>query len=206
MPKSRYMVFAQSLLIGLLLLAGCDAPLLSPLPADATVLAFGDSLTHGTGAGRAQAYPAVLARLTGLRVINAGVPGELSGEGLARLPDLLEAHQPDLLVLVHGGNDTLRNLSKSTTTTNLRGMIELSRERGSQVVMLGVPGRNLTLSVPGYYAEVADEMAVPIDTSVLPAIMRDRSLKSDAVHFNAAGYRRMAEAVRDLLREEGAIR
>lgn len=201
--KSRAAIAVLFLL--LLQLVGCDGPGLTPLAPDARILAFGDSLTYGTGAGREQAYPAVLSAFTGLEVVNAGVPGEVSEAGLARLPALLDRHQPDLVVLVHGGNDTLRKLPASSTRNNLRAMIEMCRDSGAQVIMLGVPGRKLTLSVADYYTEVAEAMDVPIDDSVLPRLMRDRDYKSDAVHFNAEGYRRMAEGVHELLLDAGAL-
>ncbi len=187
------------------LLTACDGPRLTALPPGATVLAFGDSLTFGTGAPAGSSYPEVLAELSGLRVVNAGVPGEVSAAGRERLPGLLEAHQPALVVLIHGGNDTLRRLAVEDTRQNLQAMIVASRAGGAQVLMLGVPGRSLRLSAPDYYEEVADLAAVPIDSSTLPKLMRDRAMKSDPVHFNASGYRQMAEAVFELMLSSGAL-
>lgn len=186
-------------------LGGCGGPELSPLPRDAVVLAFGDSLTRGTGAPPGAGYPEALAELTGLRVINAGVPGEVSARGRERLPSLLATHAPDLVVLVHGGNDILRRMPSRATREHLAAMVEEARTAGAQVVMLGVPGPSLTLSAPGYYADVAEAAGVPIDLDTLPALMRDVSVKSDQVHFNATGYRRMAQGVRDLLEDAGAL-
>ncbi|HTS86232.1 MAG TPA: GDSL-type esterase/lipase family protein, partial [Usitatibacter sp.] len=84
-----------------LLLGACGGTKakLDKLDRGATVLAFGDSLTFGTGANPDESYPAVLAQLTGLKVVNAGVPGELSAEGLARLPDAIDEAKPRLLIL-----------------------------------------------------------------------------------------------------------
>lgn len=188
------------------LLAACGGgPALSPVPPEATILAFGDSLTYGTGAARGQSYPAVLADLTGMKVINAGVPGETSAGGRERLPAALSAHEPALVILVHGGNDTLRRLSEGATEANLLAMVEASHDAGAQVAMLGVPGRSLMLSAPDYYERVAERSGVPIDPSALPRLLRDTAMKSDAVHLNAMGYRRMAVAIRELLRESGAL-
>ena len=196
---------ACGLLLGILLLGCSSGPELSPLSSQARILAFGDSLTFGTGAPSGQGYPEVLAELTGLEVINAGIPGETTTGGRLRLADVLAEHRPALVVLVHGGNDTLRRQPAQTTRDNLEAMIETIRAADAQVVMLAVPGASLTLAPPDYYAEVASAEAVPIDDGTLRRLMRSSEYKSDQVHFNAAGYRRMAEAVRDLLQASGAL-
>ena len=78
--------------IGISTLSGCDQPSakLKPLSQDGVILAFGDSLTFGTGAAPEQSYPALLAEMTNRKVINAGVPGEVSSDGKKRLAKLLE--------------------------------------------------------------------------------------------------------------------
>ncbi|HSG89887.1 MAG TPA: GDSL-type esterase/lipase family protein [Pseudomonadales bacterium] len=195
------------LLLPLVLAGACGGPPpLTPLDDDAVILAFGDSLTHGTGAAAGDAYPEALAELTGLRVVNDGVPGEVTRLGLARLPASLAAHRPDLVVLVHGGNDILRRQSGRAAADNLARMIDLIRADGAQVVMLAVPGPSLTLAPPAWYEEVAKAHGVPMDDGILSSLMRDASMKSDQVHFNRAGYRRMAEAVLALLRDAGALK
>jgi acyl-CoA thioesterase-1 len=101
----------STLFIGVLLLTGCSDPKLSEIPRNATILAFGDSLTVGVGASYAESYPVVLTELSGRKVINAGVSGETTTQGLQRLPGLLEQHEPELVLLLEGGNDILRNLA-----------------------------------------------------------------------------------------------
>jgi len=185
----------------LFLLAACadKGPELQPLGADAVILAFGDSLTYGTGAKREQSYPAVLARLSGHKVINAGVPGEISAEGLQRLPGVLEAYKPALVILVHGGNDLLRKNHSDEIKRNLSAMIGLIRRQAAQVVLVAVPRPSLLLSADPLYAEVAEEEKVPLEDEALATILQSRSSKSDAIHPNARGYAQLAQDIFDFL-------
>ncbi len=195
-----------ALLLAAALLAACGGPpRLARLAPDAVVLAFGDSLTFGTGAAPQESYPVRLQALIGRRVIAAGVPGETSAEGLARLAAVLEETRPQLVILCHGGNDFLRKLDEAQTASNLRGMARLARARGAQVMLVGVPKPGLLPSTAGLYAEVARELALPHDDSALRKILTDNALKSDLVHPNAAGYLRLAEAVAALLKKAGAV-
>jgi len=178
---------------------------LPQLASDAAILAFGDSLTFGTGAGETESYPAVLSRLTGRKVINAGVPGELSGTGVMRLPEYLEREHPALLILCHGGNDLLARKDHKEIAENLRSMIRMAQERGVSVVLIAVPSLGLTLKPPGFYAELSVEFNVPIEQKVLPEILGKSSLKSDHIHPNANGYKQLAGAMAALLKKSGAL-
>jgi lysophospholipase L1-like esterase len=189
-----------------LALAACgDAPKLARLAPDAAVLAFGDSLTHGTGASEAESYPAQLEGLIGRKVVRAGVPGEVSAQALARLPAALEEHQPKLVVLCIGGNDFLRNLGQAQVAANVRAMIRLAKARGADVLLLGTPEKGLLVTPPKFYAEIAEELRIPYEGKVIGEILRDSALKSDPIHPNARGYRLMAERVATLLKKSGAI-
>lgn len=203
--------WAFAVLAAAALAAGCGGkepvpPRLEPLPPGAVVLAFGDSLTAGDGALPGQDYPARLARLTGLRVINAGVPGETSAAGVRRLPRLLETHRPALVILCHGGNDLLSRLPRDALEANLRRMVALARAAGAQVVLVGVPGPRLPLRTDPVYRRVAEALGVPADLETLARLEADPAMKSDPVHLNAAGYAALAEAVERLLRRHGALR
>ena len=177
----------------------------SRLAGDAVILAFGDSLTFGTGASADESYPAVLEQLVGRRVVNSGVPGEVTAEGLARLPEVLDKEKPALMVLCHGGNDLLRRHDQRKTAQNLREMIRLAQQRGVSVVLIAVPSLGLSLSPPSFYRETASEMKIPIEERILASVLSDSSLKADYIHPNAAGYRRLAESVADLLKKSGAL-
>lgn len=190
----------------LLLIAGCDAgDQLQPLTKNAVILAFGDSLTHGTGASIEQAYPARLQVLLSRTVINAGVPGELSKTGLKRLSDLLKRHQPELLILCHGANDILRRNNQKQTKENLQQMIDLARSNNTQVVLIGVPQFGIFLTTAPFYEELAHTNDLPLENDLLSDILRKNSLKSDQIHPNSKGYQVMAERIHTLLEESGAI-
>ena len=200
--------FITKLLLVTLFLVSCSEPqpTLTPLSSDAVILAYGDSLTFGIGANsKTQSYPAVLQQLTGLTVINAGISGEVTAQALQRLPKVLEAVKPNLVILCHGGNDLIRRLGKEQLKNNLNQMIKLIQQSGADVVLLGVPTFNLMLSVPELYSELAEEHKLPIDIALLPTIERDPKMKSDQIHPNAAGYSVMATAVQTLLLDAGAL-
>ncbi len=169
------------------------------------MLAFGDSLTYGTGVDSENSYPSLLGTLIGREVINAGIPGETTRQGLARLPGVMSQYNPDLVILIEGGNDFLRRLPRKETRENLHRMVELIKSGGAQVILVAVPEPNLLLSSADLYEELARELRVPYLDGVLAEILSDRALKSDPIHPNQAGYRRLAEAIAVFLQEQGAI-
>jgi lysophospholipase L1-like esterase len=202
----RVPVFRALLVVLALLAAACgDAPKLAPLAPDAVVLAFGDSITYGTGARESESYPAQLAGLIGRQVVRAGVPGEVSAQALARLPGELDEHRPALLVLCIGGNDFLRNLGKAQAAANVQTMVAVAKQRGIDVLLIGTPEKGLTLAPPAFYAEIAEQLGIPYEGKVIGEILRNSELKSDTIHPNARGYRLIAERVAALLRRSGAL-
>ena len=190
-----------------LALAGCGGPKakIARLDRGAVILAFGDSLTFGTGAAVAESYPAVLERGTGLKVVNAGVPGETSAEGLERLDGVLEEVRPQLLILCHGGNDFLRKMADAEVVSNVRAMIRLAKAKGIPVVLLATPKPGIPPSVPALYGEIAAGEGIAFEEAAMKDVLFSSSLKSDLVHPNAKGYAQIAAAIEKLLRRSGAL-
>lgn len=188
--------------------AGClkNSGKLSPLDENAVILAFGDSLTFGTGAKTDESYPAVLEGLINRKVINAGIPGEVTLSGLERLPALLDEYNPQLLILCHGGNDLLRRMDKVQAVNNIKAMINLAKSRNIDVVLIGVPDFGILLSNAEFYEDIAEEFKIPYEDGILSAILRKPDLKSDQIHPNAQGYKKMAEKLEELLKKYGAVR
>jgi len=199
--------FLTGLLIcGLLILFSCSKkPQIAKLPSDGVVLAFGDSLTFGTGAAPAESYPSVLEKLIGRRVVNAGVPGEVTADGRVRLASVLDEYNPALMILCLGGNDFLRHQDETKAAENLKAMITLAQSRGISVLLISVPKLGFGLEVPKLYGELAKELAIPLEGKTLKQILSKGSLKSDAIHPNAAGYTILAESVAQLLHDSGAL-
>jgi len=194
------------LLAAALLAAGCSKPAkLPPLATDAVVLAFGDSLTYGTGAAEENSYPSQLERLIGRRVVRAGVPGEVTAAALARLPGALDEAAPQLLLLCIGGNDFLRRLGNGQASANVREMVKLAKSRGVDVVLVGTPEPGFSVSPPDFYVEIAREFRIPYEGSVIGEVLRNADLKSDPIHPNERGYRLIAERVAALLKSSGAL-
>lgn len=204
--RTRRLLFCLLIIMTCAFLPACSPDAKSPrLASNAVILAFGDSLTFGTGAKPPDSYPATLEALIGRRVVNAGIPGEVTAEGLSRLPEVLERERPALMILCHGGNDLLRRLNQQKTADNLRAMIRIARERKVAVIIIAVPVPGIALSPPPFYRDIATQMKLPIEDKILTTVLSDVSLKSDYIHPNAEGYRKLAESIAVLLKKSGAV-
>lgn len=168
------------------------------------ILAFGDSLTYGVGADKGESYPEVLSKLLNISVISSGVPGEVSQDGLARLPKVLEKIEPNILILCHGGNDILRKYNLIQTKENLKQMITQAQEKNIKVILVGVPNWSgiLGIKTAKIYDELASELDIDFEGDVLEDIINDINLKADRVHPNKQGYEKMAQAIKKVILQE----
>jgi acyl-CoA hydrolase len=187
-----------------------------PVAPGSTVLALGDSLTFGTGArtdagGEQASYPAVLARLTGWLVVNAGVPGDTTAQALARTPSLLEEHKPSLVLLGIGGNDFLRRMDEGAARGNVQRICDLVRGSGAQLLLIAVPRPTLAARFTGsltdhpMYGELAEALRIPLHRQGWAEVLGDERLKSDAIHANAAGYEQFARGLAATARVAGLL-
>jgi acyl-CoA thioesterase-1 len=194
-------------LLALVCAAGCGekVPKLSPVGASDVIVAFGDSLTYGSGAREDESYPLVLGTLIGRKVVRAGIPGETTAGGLARLESVIDEHRPALMIVCLGGNDMLGRLADAEIRDNLREIIKIIKGRGISVMLIGVPRPMLITQPPPFYAEIAGEFGIPYEGAVVTDVLYQRELKSDPIHPNANGYRKMAEAIAKMLKKAGAV-
>lgn len=182
------------------LLIGCDGGSDTVrLPTNSSILAFGDSLTEGYGVTPEFSYPTVLAEITGHRVVNAGISGEVTEDGLARFADVVAQTDPALVILIEGGNDILRKKDLLKTKQNLAAMIQIAQGRDIPVILIGIPERSLFSSSAPLYSELAEQFDLPFDGKLIASLLKSPKFKSDAIHFNKAGYRKMAEGIAKLI-------
>jgi len=199
----KYVIGTILILMLFTLFSGKEPPV-SKLKNSDAILAVGDSLTYGFGAPPEKSYPAVLQKLSGHRIINAGRNGDTSAEGLKRLPALLNDPSVKVMVLCFGGNDILQKKPRAQLKTNLKQMIQMAKAKGIEVLLISVPDISLFgLSPLDLYEEVAEEENVPLVSGLLSDILGNPSLKSDQIHPNAKGYNIMAEKIAEALQQYG---
>jgi lysophospholipase L1-like esterase len=183
-------------------LVGChNEPTIKPLHKTDLILAFGDSLTFGTGAEAQYSYPATLEKLIGMRVVNGGVPGDTVDKGLARLPALLQQYHPTLVILCIGGNDILRRRPYNVIALQLEKLIQLIKSSGASIILIGVPGLHYSVTAAGFYRSVAEQENIPVDMELLPRLFLNEQYKSDPIHLNNAGYQALAAGIKDFMQK-----
>lgn len=201
-----------TLFLLVLCFTACKAEKLAAVPAGTQVLVLGDSLSYGTGANPHEDYPSLLAANTGWNIINAGVPGDTSADGLARLPELLAEYEPKVLMIELGGNDFLHNVPSSQTVTNLKMIIQTAKSKNMTILLVAIPEfKPLKAAVGGLsdhplYQKLAEETGVILIENVFSDVLSKNSLKSDHIHPNAKGYRMVEEILREELTELGLLR
>ncbi|MDM0060270.1 GDSL-type esterase/lipase family protein [Variovorax sp. J22G21] len=197
----------QSALI--LMACGKRKAAVAALKSDARVLALGDSLTVGYGAAPGQAWPALLAQLTGWRIDNEGVNGDTSAGALKRLEALLAAGSYDAVLVGIGGNDMLRGVSQQATKDNVAAIVRQALGHTPYVAVIATPAPEPlratvgALSDAGFYEEVAAAEKALLIPDVYSAVLSDAALRSDRIHANAQGYAVVAQQLADKLKAAG---
>jgi len=161
-----------------------------------TLLVYGDSLSAGYGIDESDGWVELLGtRLAAegypYEVINGSVSGETTTGGLARLPAMLDAYRPDLIILELGGNDGLRGLPLAAIRQNLEDMIQLARESDAEVLLAGIqipPNYGPRYTGPFFqqYADIAAKYAVPLVPFLIDGIPQQPELmQDDGIHPRA---------------------
>jgi acyl-CoA thioesterase I len=187
-------------IVGTLGVRWWQQPLVTPIAADAPIVFFGDSLVSGVGATEGNDMPALLSVRLGRTVLNKGVPGDTTRDGLNRLNrDVLSLH-PDLVILLLGGNDFLQNIDADETFANLAEMIDRIRKQESQVLLVGVRGGIFLDGFDTAFAALARKKRIHHVPDILDGVLMDPALKADQIHPNNAGYVKMVEKLEPIIR------
>ncbi len=163
------------------------------------IIAFGDSLVEGVGASSLEKnFVSLLARKIGRPIVNLGVSGNTTGDGLLRLSEL-DKYNPKVVILLLGGNDFLKKIPIETTFTNLGKIIENFQSRGAIVVLLGIRGGLLSDKFDDRFDDLADNHDTVFVSNVLSGLLTNKQYMSDAIHPNDLGYAMISDRVYPVL-------
>ena len=180
--------------LGIWYLVGKKTPIKNAGRSVQKIVAFGDSLTAGYGAGGvSKSYPAVLERLSGKRVINLGLSGETAIHAPARLPQVL-AEKPDMVLIEFGANDRIQNLGHEGAARAVAQIVDEVQAAGAIAVIVDTGGPQMG-PYTSAYKKIAKEKQAVFVPGILRGIFSKRELKSDMIHPNAAGYEIVAQRV-----------
>ena len=184
----------------LFLLTNCQNQL-SPITnlnhgAGQNIIILGDSITAGYGLNLEQAYPYLLSQKLNLPILNSGVSGDKTADGLARLSNDVLSQEPWIVIIALGGNDFLRKVPKIKTEQNLRMIIAQIQAQRAITVLLGM---NLGLFKDEYrdlYQRVAQETGSYLIPQVLKGIIDNpQHRQKDIIHPNARGQEILANRI-----------
>lgn len=184
------------LAVALLALAGCSRnntwTITNAQPQGVSIVAFGDSLTSGYQMNAGESYPEQLSVRIGRPILNRGVSGDATAEGLARLERDVLAESPRVVIVALGANDLLRRQPPEPAFANLRAIVDRIHAKGALVVLVGVDGRIYGDWGPRYRA-LARETGCVYVPDMLDGVLGDPRLMYDQIHPNAQGYAKIAE-------------
>ncbi len=198
-PPSRRACLAAALLPAVALAPGAFA---AGMP---KVLAFGDSLSAGLGLPPDAAFPARLEaqlRMQGVaaRVVNAGVSGDTTAGGVARL-DWALTDKPDIVLLELGANDALRGIDPAVVRANLDRLIGLIQRSGAKLILLGMRapanwGEDYRQAFDRIYPDLAQAHGIPLYPFFLEGVaMQPQLNQPDGLHPNERGVAVIVERV-----------
>jgi acyl-CoA hydrolase len=159
------------------------------------IICFGDSVTFGYGASPGEDFPTILAKLTGMPVVNSGVDADTTFLALNRLKADVLSEKPRLVIVEFCGNDFIKRISKVDTVRNLREIIRQSQKTGAMVALVDISAGFFLREYRLSFRKLAQEEGAIFIPAVLTGILTNPSMKSDFLHPNASGYKVIAERI-----------
>lgn len=165
-----------------------------------SIVAFGDSLVYGYGATSGNDFVSILSNkllkehIITTPIVNLGVPGNTTIQGLERLQDVVNLN-PRVVIVLLGGNDALRKVAKKETFDNLEQIIVKIQASGAAVVLLGIRNGILTDEYKREFEALVKKYNTAFVPDVLSGVFGRKNLMSDTVHPNDEGYKIIAGRV-----------
>lgn len=202
MIRATLLVLILMLVLGVAVFMpkGTEEPLQSCADKAPTIIAFGDSLISGYGVSEGDDAVSALTEKLGVSVENFGVSGDTSGEALKRIDTILE-REPDIVIVLLGGNDALQQLPVTETESNISEIVKRLQQAGIRPVLAGVLGGFPSDPYAAMFTRLASEHGVPLVPNVLSGLIGNRTYMSDEIHPNASGYARIADKLFPEVRE-----
>ncbi len=201
MNSTKWKILAAFVLLGAiswLLISNGTTP---NLPTEGTsIVVFGDSLAEGVGADRGKDISSLLSERINQPIINLGVSGNTTADGLARVETLLQA-DPKVVIILLGGNDAIRRIPVEETFLNLKRIIEKINQSGAAVILVAEPGGLYGNQYEKEYERLAEELKTFYIPNILSGIIGRPEFMSDYIHPNSTGYEMMVEKIEPVLRE-----
>ena len=196
MTARRLVAALLSAVLALSVAACGDTP---TSPTSTTVIAFGDSITFGVGTTGANNYVSRLSGRTGVPIENAGRPGDTTGGALGRLDASVLSRDPDIVIVLLGGNDILQGVPVAQRISNITVIVERIRADGAEVILVGV-GSGLLDPFNGALPGLASQTSSTLVPNVLDGIFGAPALMADLIHPNDAGHALIADRIEPALR------
>lgn len=192
----------RTLLLVALLLFGCArAEVRFLTPHEGPVVVIGDSLSVGVGADKPEeGYVALLEKRLGIKIVNKGVSGNTTGDGLARLEKDVLLEKPALVIIELGGNDFLRKVEADEVFANLEKMIDAVQAREVPVLLLGIQSSVIRDQHEADFRALAQRKGTAYVPNIVADVAANQALKADPIHPNSAGYVTLADRIEPELR------
>jgi len=159
------------------------------------IICFGDSITFGYGVNPGEDYPSALKKMVSRPVINAGVDGDTSSDGLKRIKEDVLAKDPYIVLIEFTGNDFIKNVPVDLTIANIKEMVLRAQEKGAMVAIVDVSAGLFLLEYRLKLFKLAWETDAIFVPAVLTKIITSPNMKSDFMHPNATGYILVAQRI-----------
>jgi acyl-CoA thioesterase-1 len=194
--KDNFVILWLCLLILMCLFSGCVKSNIINLESQGkNIVCFGDSITVGFGAQEGQDYPTALAKMTKFPVINAGINGDISSEGIKRIDTDVLSKEPLLVIVEFGGNDFLRKIPIEETVRNIEEMIKIIQSKNAIVAIADISTFMVMSDYGKEFRRLSKKYGAILIPGILNGIITDPELKSDFVHPNSKGYQLIAHRV-----------